>query len=40
MPTETIVVVACVLAFFGVFAAVLAFGDMTWHPRRAAGRTE
>jgi hypothetical protein len=39
MPTETIVVVAAVMAAFVFFAVVLAYSDMTWSktPRRRSG---
>ena len=36
MPTETVVVLSAVTAAFIFFAAVLAYGDLTWSraPRR------
>ncbi len=30
MPTDTVITIVSVLAFFGFFAAVLTFSDLTW----------
>lgn len=39
MPTETVYVVAFVLAAFGVFAVSLAYADATWRRPRKNGKS-
>lgn len=38
MPTETIAVVAAVLATFGFFAVALAFSSLTWQRVRTSDK--
>jgi hypothetical protein len=33
MPAENFIPLIVILGFFGGFAAVLTFGDLTWQPR-------
>lgn len=37
MPTDTIIVLACIGAAFGFFVTMLTIGDITWN-RRPRGR--
>lgn len=38
MPAENLLPLIGILAFFGIFAGVLAFGDLTWQPQNARKR--
>jgi hypothetical protein len=34
MPTDTILVLAAIIAVFGGFAGLVCFADLTWQPKR------